>query len=218
MKKLIYLEDAIDAIAEMMPQLYTPDGSHPADEEIFRAQENFADCIKVIENLPSAEPEKILFENITLSEEQLKEATEKAKKEINHSMPTFFMPEQRWIPVSERLPEEEGVYLATGSIFKQVFVYTAYWNGRFWDAKPTVRAWMPLPEPDREEDNGRKKTEEVKCYKCENSIYDKDYKMWWCNGEEVDPEGTCERGIGINAGTGHTESNDCSGDACEIRL
>ena len=48
---------AIEALARMMPRSYTPDGSHPADEEIFRAQEVFADCIEALEILPSAQPE-----------------------------------------------------------------------------------------------------------------------------------------------------------------
>ena len=56
---LISRQAAMDAIAKMMPKSYTPDGSHPADEEIFRAQEIFADCIKTIERLPSAQPEII---------------------------------------------------------------------------------------------------------------------------------------------------------------
>ena len=50
---------AIDALARMMPRSYTPDGSHPADEEIFRVQEVFADCIEALEILPSAQPEII---------------------------------------------------------------------------------------------------------------------------------------------------------------
>ena len=50
---------AIDALARMMPRSYTPDGSHPAGEEIFRAQEVFADCIEALEILPSAQPEII---------------------------------------------------------------------------------------------------------------------------------------------------------------
>ena len=50
---------AIDALARMMPHSYTPDGSHPADEEIFRVQEIFADCIEALEILPSAQPEII---------------------------------------------------------------------------------------------------------------------------------------------------------------
>ena len=53
---------AIDAIAKMMPQSLTPDGSHPADKEIFIAQEAFADCIKTIEILPSAQPSQDKYE------------------------------------------------------------------------------------------------------------------------------------------------------------
>ena len=54
---LIDRQAAIEALARMMPRSYTPDGSHPADEEIFRAQEIFADCIEALEILPSAQPE-----------------------------------------------------------------------------------------------------------------------------------------------------------------
>ena len=46
---------AIDALAEDMPQPYTPDGSHPADEGIFMAQEIYADCIQTLKELPSAQ-------------------------------------------------------------------------------------------------------------------------------------------------------------------
>ena len=56
MNDLISRQAAIVALARMMPRSYTPDGSHPADEEIFRAQEVFADCIEALEILPSAQP------------------------------------------------------------------------------------------------------------------------------------------------------------------
>ena len=56
---VIFRKMAIEALARMMPRSYTPDGSHPADEEIFRAQEVFADCIEALEILPSAQPEII---------------------------------------------------------------------------------------------------------------------------------------------------------------
>ena len=59
MSDLIDRQTAIEAIAKMMPQSFTPDGSHPADKEIFIAQEAFADCIKTIEILPPAQPERI---------------------------------------------------------------------------------------------------------------------------------------------------------------
>lgn len=58
--KLIDMDVAIDAISEMMPTPYTPDGSHPADEGIFMAQELFADCIQTIEDLPIIEQPKII--------------------------------------------------------------------------------------------------------------------------------------------------------------
>ena len=56
---LIQRKAAIETLARMMPRSYTPDGSHPADEEIFRVQEVFADCIEALEILPSVQPEII---------------------------------------------------------------------------------------------------------------------------------------------------------------
>ena len=49
MKDLIERQAAIDALAGQMPRSLTPDGSHPADEGIFMAQEIYADCIKTID-------------------------------------------------------------------------------------------------------------------------------------------------------------------------
>ena len=59
---LISRQAAIEALARMMPRSYTPDGSHPADEEIFRAQEVFADCIEALEILSSAQLDGIPLE------------------------------------------------------------------------------------------------------------------------------------------------------------
>jgi len=51
--------------------------------------------------------------------------------------------EPRWIPVSERLPEEHGGYLVS---LKQGYVTTAFWSGNSqkWEK---ITAWMPLPTP-----------------------------------------------------------------------
>ena len=59
MQDLISRQAAIDALAEDMPSAYTPDGSHPADEGIFMAQEIYADCIQTLKELPSAQPEPL---------------------------------------------------------------------------------------------------------------------------------------------------------------
>lgn len=61
---------------------------------------------------------------------------------------------QRWIPVSERLPDEEDVpVLVTDDAggMKTIdidFCYRCEDTGeRFWYASQNVTAWMPLPEP-----------------------------------------------------------------------
>lgn len=71
--------------------------------------------------------------------------------------PTADIP--RWIPVTERLPEEYGKYLVTVDLDYYVAVITLYYGrihrkdvfyddseygGIQWDG---VIAWMPLPEP-----------------------------------------------------------------------
>jgi hypothetical protein len=60
-------------------------------------------------------------------------------------------PKQRWIPVTERLPEEDGRYLVCGA---KGGIYHANYRGRWWTQVgcggkivPSVVAWMPLPEP-----------------------------------------------------------------------
>lgn len=61
-------------------------------------------------------------------------------------------PEQRWIPCSERLPEN-GYWLwsAKGGEVQKDF----YWDGHWENAEKygyEVVAWMPLPEPYKEDD------------------------------------------------------------------
>lgn len=62
------------------------------------------------------------------------------------------MNKQDWIPVSERMPEENGEYLVT---VKQGYVTTAIWVGtaEFWNE---VCAWMPKPEKYEASPKGRK--------------------------------------------------------------
>jgi hypothetical protein len=60
-------------------------------------------------------------------------------------------PEPHWIPVTERLPEEDGRYLVCGA---KGGIYHANYRGGWWTQVgcggklvPSVVAWMPLPEP-----------------------------------------------------------------------
>lgn len=59
------------------------------------------------------------------------------------ALPSVTPQEPRWIPVAERLPEEDGGYLVT---VKRGYVTTALWvgNTKHWNE---VTAWMPLPKP-----------------------------------------------------------------------
>lgn len=59
---------------------------------------------------------------------------------------TPYEPENKWIPCSERLPEERGFYLTTT---KDKAVYCDHWNEDNFDRTEMVIAWMPLPEPYR---------------------------------------------------------------------
>lgn len=62
----------------------------------------------------------------------------------------------RWIPVSERPPEEKGCYLVTVKHWLDGKPVTreAFWNGADWlscekrvEITPRVTNWQPLPEP-----------------------------------------------------------------------
>lgn len=81
---------------------------------------------------------------------------------------------QRWIPVSERLPEVNGRYLVTrglnacGAMWNRVYLINysdlmglkserIWWNGNVgksdFEHIDDVTAWMPLPKPYKEEDD-----------------------------------------------------------------
>ena len=67
---------------------------------------------------------------------------------------------QQWIPVTERLPDSFGDYLVSvksiGWNYEEYVVNDiAYWDSSegFHKADEVV-AWMPLPEPYKEEDDG----------------------------------------------------------------
>lgn len=59
----------------------------------------------------------------------------------------------RWIPVTERLPEKEGCYLVTvKNDHKRKYSKTAWYSGDGWFARQDIIAWRLTPEPYTEEE------------------------------------------------------------------
>lgn len=76
------------------------------------------------------------------------------RKALRLAIEALQQPEQRWISVTERLPETNGQYLVTrwnGFSPKEMIIDIArYANGEWHKAYP-IEAYMPLPEPYKEE-------------------------------------------------------------------
>lgn len=68
-------------------------------------------------------------------------------RQLINLAPTVERPQ--WIPVSERLPEEEGKYLVTMQSFvtRKPTVSTSIFVDSTKEWYPDCTAWMPLPEP-----------------------------------------------------------------------
>lgn len=61
-----------------------------------------------------------------------------------------------WIPVTERLPEKDEYVLCTTITAKgRRSVVRGYYGGKVWvcGMNSNVIAWMPLPEPYKEDEN-----------------------------------------------------------------
>ena len=60
-------------------------------------------------------------------------------------------PYSDWIPVTERLPEENGCYLVSvKNDHERRYSKTAWFGKDTWFARQDIIAWMPLPEPYKE--------------------------------------------------------------------
>ena len=61
--------------------------------------------------------------------------------------------QDRWIPVTERLPEKEGCYLVTvKNDHERRYSKTAWYCGDGWFARQDIIAWRLTPEPYTEEE------------------------------------------------------------------
>ena len=132
---------AIEAIKEIQP----------IDTEYDSTLYDKVDVMYILHSLPSVKPQ-----TVTDFADKCKECG----KILNEKY------QQKWIPVSERLPEEDGEYFVSVR-YKYVKGYesvcTEYgeWNDGSWIYDPEycgeaegIIAWMPLPEPYKEGSNG----------------------------------------------------------------
>lgn len=79
--------------------------------------------------------------------------TAKGKGEAHRMLIQLPPAQPGWIPVTERLPEEEGLYLVAGDFPPGAEVHTRYFNVMYdrsvWSGTMTdkVKWWMPIPKP-----------------------------------------------------------------------
>lgn len=72
--------------------------------------------------------------------------------EHNTKVPTVdVVPKGHWIPVSERLPGKNGCYLVSTTGTNNDIIDIAYYIEGMWHKASRIKAWMPLPEPYRED-------------------------------------------------------------------
>ena len=166
---LISRQAVINALAKQMPESYTLDGSHPADEEIFMAQEIYADCIKTIEQLPAVQPDhvadigkkadgdcisrqavvKFFNDWISCLDENCHHQSVADMIIIKNDFKNLpsVQPESKWIPVSERLPDEGQKCLVSDKGAIGIDTYIGHGNPYNWKwYTRDYEAWMPLPE------------------------------------------------------------------------
>lgn len=110
--------------------------------------ENVADCDKCTkEEICLSFTNKRIIEVTTQAADAIEELSVvvRAQKAVLDKFP-------RWIPVTERLPEEDGCYLvAVKNDHKRRYSKTAWFSHDSWFARQDVTHWMPLPQPPKEE-------------------------------------------------------------------
>jgi hypothetical protein len=73
---------------------------------------------------------------------------EAAKSVLGEDEIPAIQPEPKWIPCSERLPEEDGYYLVTASsAYGDITDIVLYLSDRWVKKASKIKAWKPLPEP-----------------------------------------------------------------------
>ena len=141
-KDTIYREDAIKEIEECIVKENEAISEYPDDT--FKYNSGLLTAIQAVHDLPSADTFEITKEALIEAIDNAETVWDVVENIINRP--------QGWIPCSERLPKEEGIYLvtATNCIFdtEEIVVGTCYFNIEYgFSNNRKILAWMPLPEP-----------------------------------------------------------------------
>ena len=167
---LISRQDAIEVIEEM--QMPIMRSMFPEEQFVFKGM---SEALSAIKDLPSAQPEieertEEFAQNVPKEDLISRKAAidalgkrpmvwtdddqyalgERNQYDIDRlaieTLPSA-QPEPQWIPVSKRLPEEGQSILVTANGWHMVAIIRTF----FKDIHKDIIAWMPLPEPYREE-------------------------------------------------------------------
>jgi hypothetical protein len=129
------------------------------------------DCIKISTAMDCAKNTEMRSATEYLNSQYAEgwnDACKCIKELISLQCPEDVEPTHRWIPCSERLPEDGQYVLCWYQYFRYGnynrlwqtygigFQYNGNWGGEVSTGRDTkVLFWMPLPEPPEEEQNGR---------------------------------------------------------------
>lgn len=123
---------------------------------------------EAIKELKEELKEIITWLAITINKEEMYERKERRKRAIEAAL--IALEQTKWIPVSERLPKDTGWYLITFKTANGVAVCELsyrkpenYWTDKDISKKVLdnndILAWMPLPEPYKEKQDGKNNTD-----------------------------------------------------------
>lgn len=171
---LIDRRAALDALADAMPSLTTPDGCGQFDHDIQVTDEAYVDCMRIIHDLPSAQPTgtKTVQVDDCISRAEAIEALESLTDYVQDSnyengetllfqdsaieqIKALPSAQPGWIPWdSGRFPEESGTYTVTAyDGAKRRVTYAKYqkrlkrWELTGARAYWRVLAWQPQLQP-----------------------------------------------------------------------
>ena len=121
-----------EALEMAINTLMKPD-TFDIDDEMITKRQAIDALDKRFDNIPREQTAEILM----------------LRKDLRE-LPNVWHGRQQWIPVSERLPEEDGFYLVTVNYGGAACVHESYFmqcnsRGVHWDYSD-VTAWMPMPE------------------------------------------------------------------------